>query len=157
MNKRIKLKKGILHKKCDCRCDNFLIILDRALDTNNCCHRCNLKNESRILDLLKRNRELKDFTSVIFDKESIYKYRLGDKIINEIKKYTADRETPTSYSTEFYYPFNVEDLYTYIKRHLKKEGLEVVEGSVIYESSNILPIITFFLVIEVNRKGFFRY
>lgn len=58
MNKRIKLKKGITHKSCDCRCLNFLLALDLTLITNNMCIRCKLKNESKIQNLLAKNRKL---------------------------------------------------------------------------------------------------
>lgn len=55
MNKRIKLKKGITHKSCDCRCENFRLILEIGLITNNICERCNLKREDKIATLLFRN------------------------------------------------------------------------------------------------------
>ena len=55
MNKRIKLKKGITHKSCDCRCENFRLILEKGLKTNKICERRNLKREDKIQDLLLIN------------------------------------------------------------------------------------------------------
>lgn len=40
MNKRIKLKKGILHKKCDDKCVNHRIIVEKKLVTSNICVGC---------------------------------------------------------------------------------------------------------------------
>lgn len=52
MNKRIKLKKGILHKKCDEKCVNYRIIREEKLFTNNICESCKHKDCDTIQDLL---------------------------------------------------------------------------------------------------------
>lgn len=44
MNKRIKLKKGIFHKKCDENCVNYRIIVDKCLITSNVCIGCKHKS-----------------------------------------------------------------------------------------------------------------
>ncbi len=43
MNKRIKLKKGILHKKCDERCANYSFVIRNNLITCNVCIGCKYK------------------------------------------------------------------------------------------------------------------
>lgn len=52
MNKRIKLKKGILHKRCDEKCINYQIIREKKLLTNNICESCKYKDCDTIQDLL---------------------------------------------------------------------------------------------------------
>lgn len=44
MNKRIKLKKGILKKKCDENCINHRIIVMKELVTSNICIGCKHKD-----------------------------------------------------------------------------------------------------------------
>lgn len=44
MNKRIKLKKGILKKKCDKNCINHRIIVMKELVTSNICIGCKHKD-----------------------------------------------------------------------------------------------------------------
>lgn len=43
MNKRIKLKKGILKRRCDNDCIKYKIITDRKLITSNICIGCKHK------------------------------------------------------------------------------------------------------------------
>ena len=47
MNKRIKIKKGIWHKECDCRCDNFIRILRGSALSIFSCKNCNLGIKAR--------------------------------------------------------------------------------------------------------------
>ena len=65
MNKRIKIKKGIWHKECDCRCDNFIRILrGSALLVFNC-KNCNLRPErvrNVILTMLDEDEEIQEYT-----------------------------------------------------------------------------------------------
>lgn len=42
MNKRVKIKKGIWHKECDCRCNNFRRILRGSALSVFSCKNCNL-------------------------------------------------------------------------------------------------------------------
>lgn len=44
MNKRIKLKKGILKKSCSKKCVFYKNIIRYELTTNNCCVGCKYKN-----------------------------------------------------------------------------------------------------------------
>lgn len=53
MNKRIKLKKGILHKKCDDKCVNYRIVVDKGLVTSNICVGC--KHKAIIEKICKKN------------------------------------------------------------------------------------------------------
>lgn len=55
MNKRIKLKKGILHKKCDKRCFNYRIIVEEMFVTNNCCINCKLCGNEEISRITAEN------------------------------------------------------------------------------------------------------
>ncbi|HGM3198305.1 TPA: hypothetical protein ACKOIF_003731 [Clostridioides difficile] len=43
MNKRIKLKKGLIHKKCDERCANYDFVISNSLITCNVCIGCKYK------------------------------------------------------------------------------------------------------------------
>lgn len=43
MNKRIKLKKGLIHKKCDERCVNYDFVINNNLITCNVCIGCKYK------------------------------------------------------------------------------------------------------------------
>ena len=56
MNKRIKIKKGLLHKKCDSKCINYRIIEGEKLITNNICQNCKLKNNKEIQRILQSNK-----------------------------------------------------------------------------------------------------
>lgn len=56
MNKRIKLKKGLLHKKCDSKCVNYRIIQNEKLITNNICKSCKLRYKQAIQKILKLNK-----------------------------------------------------------------------------------------------------
>lgn len=64
LNKRIKLKKRILHKKCDESCLNHILILDCMLSTNNCCSNCKFKYEAD--RLIRINEEVKRRASRLF-------------------------------------------------------------------------------------------
>lgn len=55
MNKRIKLKKGILQKKCSSKCHKYKDIYDFSLITNNCCTGCKFKDEETIKEVLIEN------------------------------------------------------------------------------------------------------
>ena len=57
MNKRIKIKKGLLHKRCDDSCINYRIIKEKEMITNNICECCRYKNCDRIQHLLDVNWE----------------------------------------------------------------------------------------------------
>lgn len=56
MNKRIKIKKGLLHKKCDNKCINYRIIQNEKLITNNICQSCKLRYKQSIQKILKLNK-----------------------------------------------------------------------------------------------------
>ncbi len=56
MNKRIKLKKCLLHKKCDNKCVNYRIIQGERLITNNICQSCKFRNGREIQQILKLNK-----------------------------------------------------------------------------------------------------
>lgn len=43
MNKRIKMKKGLIHKKCDERCVNYDFVISNNLITCNVCIGCKYK------------------------------------------------------------------------------------------------------------------
>lgn len=53
MKKRIKLKKGILKKRCDKNCINYKIITDKKLITSNICIGC--KHKKNIEKICKEN------------------------------------------------------------------------------------------------------
>ncbi|HBF5134019.1 hypothetical protein QVA98_09000 [Clostridioides difficile] len=45
MNKRIKMKKGLIHKKCDERCVNYDFVISNNLITCNVCIGCRYKEK----------------------------------------------------------------------------------------------------------------
>ncbi len=58
MNKRIKLKKGILHKKCDENCVKYQCIDLFGLVTNCICSACRFQFTGKAYELCKRNMEM---------------------------------------------------------------------------------------------------
>ncbi|MDB3560287.1 hypothetical protein C4233_06850 [Clostridioides difficile] len=48
MNKRIKMKKGLIHKKCDERCVNYDFVISNNLITCNVCIGCKYKENHYI-------------------------------------------------------------------------------------------------------------
>lgn len=58
MNKRIKLKKGILHKRCDDNCYNYRMIVDAMFITNNSCSNCKFCEDEKIQNILEKNFKL---------------------------------------------------------------------------------------------------
>ncbi|WP_302773553.1 hypothetical protein [Clostridium paraputrificum] len=76
MNKRMKLKHGILKKKCDSKCVNYNFILDQAYITNLSCVGCKFIDGEVIKNILKENEVLNSkFKRVSINKAS--------RIINE--------------------------------------------------------------------------
>lgn len=57
MNKRIKLKKGILRKKCDNKCFLYKAIYDCSLITNLGCEGCKFSEGEIIENLLEENKD----------------------------------------------------------------------------------------------------
>ena len=55
MNKRIKLKKGILHKRCDYSCNLYKAIYDLSFETNIGCEGCKFVEGEAIENLKKEN------------------------------------------------------------------------------------------------------
>lgn len=90
MNKRIKIKKGIWHKECDCRCDNFIRILrGSALLVFNC-KNCNLRPErvrNVILTMLDEDEEIQEYTYREEAIKTMYKERVVNPIINAMKNH----------------------------------------------------------------------
>lgn len=55
MNKRIKIKKGILNKKCDHSCNLFKAIYDCSLITNLGCESCKFSQDETIEKVMEEN------------------------------------------------------------------------------------------------------
>lgn len=55
MNKRVKFKKGILHKKCDYNCNLFKAIYDCSLITNLGCGNCKFSESETIEKVMEEN------------------------------------------------------------------------------------------------------
>lgn len=66
MNKRIKLKKGILHKKCDESCINYFVIKENQLITNNICIGCKCKYRDNVIPLLAKNFAIQTGCTVLY-------------------------------------------------------------------------------------------
>ena len=90
MNKRIKIKKGIWHKECDCRCNNFRRILrGNALSVFGC-KNCNLgieKVRNVILTMLDEDEEIQEYTYREEAIKTMYKERVVNPIINAMKNH----------------------------------------------------------------------
>lgn len=79
MNKRIKIKKGIWHKECDCRCNNFRRILrGNALSVFGC-KNCNLG--------IDEDEEIQEYTYREEAIKTMYKERVVKPIINAMKNH----------------------------------------------------------------------
>lgn len=66
MNKRLKLKRGILHKKCDESCAIYRIIIKNKFITNNSCIGCRLREKTDFIcdenfQLIEKTRGIKVF------------------------------------------------------------------------------------------------
>lgn len=93
MNKRIKLKKGILHKRCDDNCYNYRMIVDAMFITNNSC------SNWSYCELVKGEIKMRKFiVKVITTKE--FEIELDDEKITE--------EYLDSFESAFY-PLDEED------------------------------------------------
>ena len=129
MNKRIKIKKGIWHKECDCRCDNFIRILrGSALLVFNC-KNCNLRPE-----------RVRNVILTMLDKE-----RVVNPIINAMKNHNYRKII-----LPIYVPgVKIKDIdIEFMKRQIEAKKLEIIK----FELSSIQYRYTYNMVIEIKRK-----
>ncbi|MGQ4525707.1 hypothetical protein ACSSOE_10925 [Intestinibacter bartlettii] len=148
MNKRIKIKKGIWHKECDCRCDNFIRILrGSALLVFNC-KNCNLRPErvrNVILTMLDEDEEIQEYTYREEAIKTMYKERVVNPIINAMKNHNYRKII-----LPIYVPgVKIKDIdIEFIKRQIEAKGLEIIK----FELFQIEYRYTYNMVVEIKRK-----
>ena len=151
MNKRVKIKKGIWHKECDCRCNNFRRILRGSALSVFSCKNCNLGIEKvrnvimTILDELDEDEEIQEYTYREEAIKTMYKERVVKPIINAMKNHNY---------RNIILPICVPGVKTkdidakFIKRQIEAKGLEIIK----FELFPIEYRYTYNMVIEIKRK-----
>lgn len=151
MNKRIKIKKGIWHKECDCRCNNFRRILRGSALSVFSCKNCNLGIEKvrnvimTILDELDEDEEIQKYTYREEAIKTMYKERVVNPIINAMKNHNYRKII-----LPIYVPgVKIKDIdIEFIKRQIEAKKLEIIK----FELSSIQYRYTYNMVIEIKRK-----
>lgn len=155
MNKRIKIKRGIWHKECDCRCENFIRILrGNGLSVFNC-KNCNLgveKVKNIIMNCLDEDEyeEIKEYTYREEAIKTICKERAVKPIINAMKNHNYRK---------IILPIcvpgvEIKDLDAeFIKRQIEAKGLEIIN----FDLFQIEHRYTYNMIIEIKRKGVIIY
>ena len=151
MNKRVKIKKGIWHKECDCRCNNFRRILRGSALSVFSCKNCNLGIEKvrnvimTILDELDEDEEIQEYTYREEAIKTMYKERVVNPIINAMKNHNYRKII-----LPIYVPgVKIKDIdIEFIKRQIEAKGLEIIK----FELSPIEYRYTYNMVIEIKRK-----
>lgn len=151
MNKRVKIKKGIWHKECDCRCNNFRRILRGSALSVFSCKNCNLGIEKvrnvimTILDELDEDEEIQKYTYREEAIKTMYKERVVNPIINAMKNHNYRKII-----LPIYVPgVKIKDIdIEFIKRQIEAKKLEIIK----FELSSIQYRYTYNMVIEIKRK-----
>ena len=151
MNKRVKIKKGIWHKECDCRCNNFRRILRGSALSVFSCKNCNLGIEKvrnvimTILDELDEDEEIQEYTYREEAIKTMYKERVVNPIINAMKNHNYRKII-----LPIYVPgVKIKDIdIEFMKRQIEAKKLEIIK----FELSSIQYRYTYNMVIEIKRK-----
>lgn len=148
MNKRIKIKKGIWHKECDCRCNNFRRILKGSALSVFGCKNCNLgieKVRNVIMMMLDEDEKIQEYTYREEAIKTMYKERVVKPIINAMKNHNyRNIILPICVPGVKIKDIDAE----FIKRQIEAKGLEIIK----FELFPIEYRYTYNMVIEIKRK-----
>ena len=131
MNKRMKIKKGIWHKDCDCRCNNFIKILrGNGIAVLNC-KGCNIlknngieKPKNIIMNWLDQDEEQIGYTYREEYLKEKYKKEIVNPIVESMKNFNYKKIIKSMYVPGI----NVGDIdIKFIKEQIDAKGFKIIE------------------------------
>ena len=132
MNKRIKLKKGIWHKDCDCRCNNFRCILRGNAFGVFVCNKCNIFRNGeadKIKNILDNySNQLDEKIDVYTYREEALKRKYKSEIIDPIVEAMKNHNYRKIMKEIYIQGVEIGDLdFKFIKEQIEAKGFKIIE------------------------------